>query len=76
MKDIKVYVSNTCPYCHMVKEFMQDQDYEYEERNITTDASAREELIKMNMRGVPVTVVDDETIVGYDPQKIKAAIEA
>jgi len=76
MKDIKVYVSNTCPYCHMVKEFMQDQDYDYEERNITTDSTAREELIKMNMRGVPVTVVDDQTIVGFDPQKIKAAIEA
>ncbi len=76
MKDIKVYVSNTCPYCHMVKEFMQDQGYDYEERNITTDSTARDELIKMNMRGVPVTIIDDETIVGYDPQKIKAAIEA
>jgi glutaredoxin-like YruB-family protein len=76
MKNIKVYVSNSCPYCHMVKEFMNDQGYEYEERNITTDPSAREELIKMNMRGVPVTIVDGERIVGYDPQKIKATIDA
>jgi glutaredoxin len=60
----------------MVKEFMNDQGYEYEERNITTDPSAREELIKMNMRGVPVTIVDGERIVGYDPQKIKATIDA
>lgn len=75
MKKAKVYVSNTCPYCHMIKEFMDDQNYSYEERNISTDPSARDELVEMKMRGVPVTVIGDETIVGYDPQKIKAAMD-
>ena len=75
MKNVKVYVSNTCPYCHMIKEFMEDQGYSYEERNISTDSAARDELVSMNMRGVPVTVIDGDLIVGYDPQKIKAAMD-
>lgn len=76
MKKIKIYVSNSCSYCHKIKDFMKEEGYDFEERNITTDSTARDELIRMNMRGVPVTIVGDETIVGFDTEKIIKAIKA
>ncbi len=75
MKDIKVYVSDTCPYCHMAVNFMKEQGYTFVERNISHDQSAVVELTQMRMRGVPVIVVDGEIIVGYDPNRIKAVVE-
>ena len=39
------------------------------------DKGAREEMIALtDQRGVPVIVIDEEVIVGFDPQKIENAL--
>ena len=36
---------------------------------------ARDEMITLtNQRGVPVIVIDDQTIIGFDQQKIEDAL--
>lgn len=60
----------------MAREFLEKQGYQYTERNIQTDPTARQELIKMRMRGVPVLLIGDEIIPGYDPDAIIRAVES
>jgi glutaredoxin 3 len=42
----------------------------YEEKNITTDKSARTELMQLGARGVPAFLIGNELVVGFDEEKI------
>ena len=74
MSKVKVYSSNTCPYCVTAKEYLTENGIEFEEKNVQTDAEARNELMQMGHMGVPVLVIDDEEIVGFDKDKIDNAL--
>ncbi|MEA1975880.1 MAG: glutaredoxin family protein [Bacillota bacterium] len=68
--DVKVYSSNTCTYCKMVKEYLNDKGVEFTELNISTDAEARKELISKGFMGVPVVYIDDEVVQGFDKKRL------
>lgn len=70
MDKIKVYSSDTCPYCVAVKNFLTENNVEFEERNVTTNVEARNELIQKGYRGVPVIIVGDEEVVGFDQSRL------
>ena len=75
MKNVVVYSSNTCPYCVAAKDFLKSNNIEDEEKNISTDTDARMELMKMGHMGVPVIVVGEEEVVGFDEPKLKQLLE-
>lgn len=69
-KKVVVYTSNTCGYCHMVKDYLNENSIEFDERNVSTDAAARKELMSKGFMGVPVVYIDDEVIQGFDKAKL------
>lgn len=71
MKNIKIYSSSTCPNCTLAKELFKEKGYDYEEKNVSTDAEAKKELISMGYMGVPIIMIDDEVIVGFNKQKLE-----
>lgn len=75
MKDVVVYTSNTCPYCTLAKNYLEEQEVTYTEKNVQTDKLARQELMEMGHMGVPVIVIDGEEIVGFDKDKIDEALD-
>jgi glutaredoxin-like YruB-family protein len=75
MKDIKVYSSSTCPYCTMMKDYLKSKNVDFIEKNVSTDADARKELMAMGHMGVPVTLIDGTEIVGYDTNKVDALLD-
>ncbi len=70
MKNIKIYSSSTCSNCALAKEYLKEKGYEYEEKNVSTDPVAKKELISMGYMGVPVIMIDDEVVVGFDKIKL------
>lgn len=70
MAKIKIYTSNTCSHCSAAKEYLKEREYNYEERNVSTDPSAKKELMKMGYMGVPIIMVDDEVIEGFNKNKL------
>ncbi len=70
MKKVIIYTSNTCGYCHAAKDYLDQLEVEYEERNVSTSMDARKELMQQGFMGVPVLLVDDEVIQGFDKAKI------
>ncbi len=74
MSNVIVYTSSTCPYCTMTKEYLDKKSVSYEEKNISTDMSAREELMNMGHMGVPVTLIDGNEIVGFDTDRIDSLL--
>lgn len=70
MKEVVVYTSDTCGYCHAVKQYLAEKKVQYTEKNISRSPEARRELISMGFMGVPVIMVGDETVVGFDKPRL------
>ena len=70
MKSVTMFTNNTWPYCSMAKEFLSQNNIPFQEKNISNDNDALKELQRRNIKSVPTFLVGDETIVGFDKEKI------
>jgi hypothetical protein len=56
------------------EEFLREQNVPFTDRDITSDAAALTELEKLGLMTTPVTMVDGETVVGYDVNRLKTLV--
>jgi len=71
-KQVKVYSTDTCPWCTKVKGFLKDNNVEFQELNVGADKAARDEMVeKSGQMGVPVTDIDGTIIVGFQEDVLK-----
>ncbi|HEX8220588.1 MAG TPA: PDZ domain-containing protein [Chloroflexia bacterium] len=60
-----------------VKEFLSQRDIAYTEKYVDRDRDAAIEMIRRSgQQGVPVTVIGDQVIVGFDRPRLERAIAA
>ena len=70
-KDVTIYSTPTCHFCHMAKEFFKENKIAYTEYNVASDLEKRQEMMqKSGQLGVPVIVIGDEITVGFDRAKL------
>ena len=75
MEKIQIYTSPTCHYCHLAKDFFSHNGIEFEEFDVMTDVNRRQEMIeKSGQMGVPVIVIDDQPMVGFDEGHLKSVL--
>lgn len=71
MKKVVVYTSQTCPHCPPVKDYLTENNIPFENKDLSTDAAARKDLMKRGVMSVPTIIIDDtDIIVGFDKDKI------
>jgi glutaredoxin 3 len=69
--DVTVYTTPTCPYCHHVKDFLTGLGVEFSEHDVSVDRAAADEMVgKSGQMGVPVTIIGDEVVVGFDHARL------
>ena len=74
-KIVKVYTTPTCPYCIKVKQFLSENNIQYDNIDVSSDQAKAEEMIdKTGQMGVPVIDIDGEIIVGFDKEAISKAL--
>lgn len=74
-KRVIVYSTPTCPFCVRVKNFLKDNNIEFEDIDVSTDQGRVQEMIKKSgQMGVPVLDISGEIIVGFDKAKIEEAL--
>lgn len=74
-KKVRIYSTPTCPYCTRAKQFLKDNNVEFEDIDVSSDQSKAQEMAqKTGQMSVPVLDIDGEIIVGFDKEKIKAAL--
>lgn len=72
MAGVKVYTTESCPYCRMVETFLTKHGVEYEHIDVGKDREAAREMVRISgQRGVPVTITGDEVIVGFDAKRLR-----
>lgn len=73
---VKVYTTDTCGQCKIVKKFLEIKQIPYETVDITNDY---EQGIQLQMRsgyiGVPIVEVNDTFIKGYNPMAMMSALK-
>ncbi|GAY76829.1 glutaredoxin and related proteins [Sporolactobacillus inulinus] len=75
MNEITVYTTNTCPYCHMVKNFLSEKGMLFKEVNVQQDPAAGQRLVETTgQMGVPQTNVNGQWVLGFDPSRIMSLI--
>jgi len=71
MQKVTIYSTPTCHFCHLAKDFFTANSIVYTEHNVASDLEKRKEMVeKSGQMGVPVIVIGEELIVGFDQSKI------
>ncbi len=72
MKNVTIYSTPTCHFCHAAKEFFKEHNIAYTEHDVASDMEKRKEMVdKSGQLGVPVIIIDDELTVGFDQAKLE-----
>ena len=71
MKEVKIYSTPTCHFCHMAKDFFTENNVAFTDINVAGDEALRNELIeKSGQLGVPVIFIGDDMVIGFNKPKI------
>ena len=72
---VKLYTTNSCPWCVKTKNYLKDKEVEFVELNVQEDMEAREEMVsKSKQMGVPVLEINGDIIIGFDRKAIETSL--
>jgi len=72
MKNVSIYSTPTCHFCHMAKDFFKANNINYTEYDVSVDVDKRNEVIKKSgQMGVPVITIDNDLIVGFNEIRVR-----
>ena len=76
MSKVKVYSTPTCPYCHLLKEFLNQKKVEFDDIDVAADQEAAKAMVgKSGQMGVPQIEINGKIIVRFDKPAIEKELE-
>ena len=78
---ITIYGAEWCGFCHSTRQYIEKKNISFDYKDVEKDEAAYNELMgklggQSNYRGIPVTDIAGDIILGFDRPKIDAAIAA
>jgi glutaredoxin 3 len=74
-KRVVIYSTPTCPYCKRVKDYLTRKGIPYIEHNVAIDRDAAKEMVKKSGQlGVPVILIDDEVLIGFNQTQLDSLL--
>ena len=71
MKNVTIYSTPTCHFCHLAKDYFKENNIAYTEYDVASNLEKRKEMVeKSGQMGVPVIIIGDELTVGFDQHRI------
>ena len=68
---VTIYSTPSCHFCHMAKDFFKEKGITYTEFDVASNPDKRKEMIdKSGQMGVPVILIDNEMVIGFNKPKI------
>ena len=58
-------------FCEKVKEFLYSKNIAFQEKNIVADPKALQKLQDLGYFTTPVTIIENEVVVGFDKNKLE-----
>jgi len=67
---IIIFTSSSCPWCNRVKQYLREKKFRFRDVNVERDPEGAREMRRRNIMGVPVVLINNRPIVGFDKAKI------
>src|SRR4051794_31661277 len=67
---VVLFSQGYCEFSEMVRLHLESRGQKYTERDVDTDVTARDDMLKLGATGTPVTVIDGEVVIGFDDEAI------
>jgi len=75
MKNITIYSTPTCHYCHLAKDYLNGKGIKFTDYDVASDLDKRKEMIdKTGQMGVPVIDIDGKIMVGFEESRLAEAL--
>ena len=76
MAKVKVYSTPWCMYCKMAKDYFKEKKVDFSEFDVSVDERARKEMLDASKQsGVPVIMIDNEMVIGFDKERINQLLK-
>ena len=77
---VVIFTQPDCPPCHVVMAFLVERGIQFEERDISCDPTAVQDLTqKYQSRSTPTLVIGaaprEEVMIGFDPDRLDQLLE-
>jgi len=72
---IIIFTGSSCPWCNRVKQYLKGKGFRFREVNVERDPEGAREMKRRNIMGVPVVLINNRPIVGFDKAKIDKLLE-
>ena len=73
--EVELFVTQSCGYCTMARNYLNAKGIPFAEYDIEEDSSARQRKRRLDpRRGVPLAVINGQTILGFSPAAYDAAL--
>ncbi|MBP9749364.1 MAG: glutathione S-transferase N-terminal domain-containing protein [Candidatus Pacebacteria bacterium] len=70
-KQVVIYSTPTCHFCHMAKDYLKEKGVLFTEHDVASDLDKRQEMMeKSGQMGVPVIMIGDQMLIGFDKPRI------
>lgn len=67
MKKVVIYSTPTCHFCNLAKEYFKANNIPFESFDVSTDRQKQMEILdKTGQMGVPVILIGDDVVVGFN----------
>lgn len=71
---VEIYTTPSCAYCKMLRKYLRARGIDYVEHNINATSETRAAFYASGAHGVPVVVIGERRIQGFNPLRIEAAL--
>lgn len=76
MKKVTIYSTPTCHFCSMAKEYFDANGVKYDSFDVASNMEKRKEMMeKSGQLGVPVILIDEKVVVGFDKPKLAQLLD-
>jgi glutaredoxin-like YruB-family protein len=68
---IVIFTTPSCPWCRMAKTYLRQNGFRFREVDVSKDPDAARDMIRRTgQRGVPVLLIGNKPVIGFDREKI------
>lgn len=75
-KKVLIYSTARCPKCREVKQYLQSKKISFVEFDVEKNRRAAKEFARLNGRGVPVLIVGNTRMDGFEKKRFDKIYQA
>jgi glutaredoxin-like YruB-family protein len=71
---ITLYSARNCPHCRRARQYLEHKGLRFQELDVERNARAQKAFARLGARGVPVILIGETRIDGFDRRRLDQAL--